>query len=162
MARERSFWSSIPGVLTGLAGVLTGVVGLLGLALSQGWLGDGRTEAQGGGSADETNEVVVISVEPERLELTKAPVGEATETVVVTNEGNESITVSTEVTGADASAFNADACNNGEIAPGRTCEVEVTFDAGVGSYGAVLVVSANDGEDAQEVRLEGRSGDILG
>lgn len=162
MARERSFWSSIPGVLTGIAGLLTGVGGLLGLSVSQGWLGDGSAEKDPEGPSASENEVVVISVEPERLVLTKAPVGEAVETVVVKNEGNGSVAVTTEVIGENASEFTAGTCNSGQIAQGRSCEVDVTFDAGFGTYQAILVVSANDGEDAQEVTLEGRSGDILG
>ncbi len=41
MGKAGSFWSSIPGVLTGLAGVLTAAVTLFTVALSQGWIGDG-------------------------------------------------------------------------------------------------------------------------
>lgn len=166
MAKERSFWSSIPGVLTGLAGLFTGVVGLLGLALGQGWLGDGPAEEVQGGSADETDEVVRISTEPDEVNLTKLPTRRAEETVTVSNDGTQSVTLSTDVDGENEAAFDADDgdCTRSEIPPQESCDVSVSFDAGLrpSPYQARLLVSANGGQDLQEVRLEGRSGEVLG
>ncbi len=161
MAKERSFWSSIPGLLTGLAGALTGVVGLLGLALSQGWIGDGSAEEeeQGGGGGPE---VVRISVEPEELSLTEP--GRTAGTVTVMNEGNQPVSVTTEVTGEGAAAFTVASgdCTRSEIAEGRTCTLEVTLDATTGRHQARLVVAAGGGEDNREVALSGTSAGLLG
>jgi hypothetical protein len=160
---ERAFWSSLPGILTGLAGILTAAVALLGLALSQGWIGDGGGEA----ANDSANggEVVRISVEPEPLEFTKVPGQEAVKTVTVTNEGTGPIMVTTEITGENEGSFSSDDkdCTRSEIAPEGTCTVAVTFDASasVRSYQASLVVSAEGDDDVQEVELSGRSGDLL-
>jgi hypothetical protein len=48
---DRAFWSSLPGVLTGLAGILTAGFGLVGLSVSQGWIGDGGTGTESSASA---------------------------------------------------------------------------------------------------------------
>ncbi len=167
MAKERSFWSSVPGVLTGLAGLVTGVVGLLGLALGQGWLGDGSAEeVQGGESANETDEVVRISTEPDEVSLTKLPSRRAERTVTVSNDGTQSVTLSTDVDGEDEATFDVDDrdCTRSEIPPQESCAVSVSFDAGLrpSPYQARLLVSANGGQDVQEVRLEGRSGEVVG
>ncbi len=149
-AKERSFWSSLPGLLTGLAGVLTGVVALLGLALNQGWIGDGPEEdSDGGGQA----EVVNISVEPESLELSEVPTQSA-KSVTVTNEGTGPVTLSTEIDGRDRGAFSDDDDCGGELPPEQSCKVTVRLSAGTGRYSATLVVSA-DGEQSGRVSLEG-------
>ena len=143
---ERAFWSSLPGLLTGLAGILTATVALLGLALSQGWIGDGGGEA------------VRISVEPEKLEFRGIPLpGSGEKVVEVLNDGNAPVTLATEITGDDADQFSSDGsdCTTSLLPPGRTCEVTVSLDES-GEASATLVISANDGELAQEVELEGR------
>jgi hypothetical protein len=151
-AKQRSFWSSIPGLLTGLAGVLTGVVGLLGLALSQGWIGNGTPEEAGSGNGED---VVRISVEPQALEFSELPV-QASKTVTVTNDGTGPIALTSEIDGEDMGEFSVDDGDcGGELPPGRSCSVTVTFDAGTGRYGATLVVSAEDGAQSEEVSLTG-------
>lgn len=165
MAKERSFWSSIPGLLTGLAGVLTGVVGLLGLALSQGWLGDGPAEESGGGQvAEETGAPVVrISVDPGELRFTKVPGVDAAKSVTVTNDGNVSVAVTATTSGEDEASFTADArdCTRSEIPPDEDCTIEVLFEGGPSpSYRARLVVSANGNQDVQYVELTAASADL--
>ena len=159
MAKERSFWSSIPGLLTGLAGVLTGVVGLLGLAANQGWLGEGKAEeGQGEGSG---SEVVRISVEPDEVSLTKVPLRDAKETLTVSNDGTEPVTVSTSLEGEDAETFKVDDgdCTRSAIPSGGRCDMSVIFDAGPrpSPYRASLEVAANGDEQVQQVVLEGIS-----
>ena len=151
---ERAFWSSLPGVLTGLAGILTAAVALLGLALSQGWIGDGGDEDS---SVDAGGEVVRISVEPEKLEFRGIPLpGSGEKAVEVLNDGTAPVTLTTEITGDDAGRFSSDGsdCTTSPLPPGRTCEVTVALDES-GAASATLVVSANDGDLAQEVELEG-------
>ena len=90
---ERAFWSSLPGILTGLAGILTATVALLGLGLSQGWIGGG---GGGDGSVDTGGEVVRISVEPETLEFRGIPLpGADEEAVEVVNDGTAPVTTQT-------------------------------------------------------------------
>ncbi len=149
-AKERSFWSSLPGLLTGLAGVLTGVVALLGLALNQGWIGDGpaQDDAPPGGE-----EVVRISVEPESLKLSEVPTQSA-KSVTVTNDGTGPVSLSTEIDGRDPEEFSADDDCGGELPPRQSCKVTVRLSAGPGLHSATLVVSA-DGEQSGRVSLEG-------
>jgi hypothetical protein len=147
---ERAFWSSLPGVLTGLAGILTAGFGLAGLSVSQGWIGDGGTGT----------EVVRISVEPASLELRKLPLQGADEaTVEILNDGAEPVALAAEVAGDDANEFRVDDadCVSSPLPAGRSCEVIVSFDAGSGDYEAILVISANGGDQVQEVDLEGTS-----
>lgn len=51
MSERGSFWSTVPGAVTGAAGVLTALVGLLTVALQLGWIGGGST---GGGTGPST------------------------------------------------------------------------------------------------------------
>jgi hypothetical protein len=147
---DRAFWSSLPGVLTGLAGILTAGFGLVGLSVSQGWIGDGGTGT----------EVVRINVDPPSLELRKLPLQDAPEeTLEVLNKGAEPITVATEVIGRNPGEFRVDDadCTASPLPAGRTCEVIVSFDAGSGQFEATLVISANGGDQAKEVDLQGNS-----
>ncbi|MGH9190178.1 MAG: hypothetical protein ACRD0Q_09140, partial [Acidimicrobiales bacterium] len=41
MSDNRNFWSTVPGLVTGLAGLLTGIVGLLTVSVQLGWVGGG-------------------------------------------------------------------------------------------------------------------------
>ena len=151
---ERAFWSSLPGILTGLAGILTATVALLGLALSQGWIGNG---GGGDGSVDAGGEVVRISVEPDSLEFRGLPLpGEVERAVEVLNDGTAPVTLEIEITGDDAGQFTSDGsdCTTSPLPPGRTCEVTVSLDES-GEASATLVISANGGELAREVDLEG-------
>lgn len=152
---ERAFWSSLPGILTGLAGILTATVALLGLALSQGWIGDGGGEDS---SVDAGGEVVRISVEPEKLEFGGIPLtGAGEKAVEVVNDGTAPVTLEIEITGDVAGQFTTDGtdCTTSPLPPGRTCEVTVSRDES-GAASATLVISANGGELAREVELEGK------
>ena len=52
MSDRGSFWSTIPGVVTGAAGVLTAIVGLLTVSVQLGWLGG---DGSGGGTTTSTS-----------------------------------------------------------------------------------------------------------
>lgn len=51
MSERGSFWSTVPGVVTGAAGVLTALVGLLTVSVQLGWIGGGDS---GGGTSSST------------------------------------------------------------------------------------------------------------
>ena len=51
MSERGSFWSTVPGVVTGAAGVLTALVGLLTVSIQLGWIGGGSS---GGGTGTPT------------------------------------------------------------------------------------------------------------
>jgi hypothetical protein len=179
--KEKSFWSTTSGVVTGIAGTLTGVVGIVTLAAQMGWIGgdggDGDDPARGqaGGSTVATAPTVpgnrsgaassgatsttpVFSVEPTSVEF--EPLGSREATVKVVNDGTAPITVqSPRVEGSNPSQFavTAPTCTGRDLAPGRSCEVEVTFTPRQsGTYKAELVIQVV-GARAQEVELSGQA-----
>ncbi len=153
MAEKGSFWSSLPGVLTGIAGLATAVVALLSLAASQGWIGGGGGDAgsAGGGAA-----TARLEVEPASLQFRAVPGAPKEQTVKVTNDGDAPAQLQRpEITGADAGQFEADAgdCSD-PLAAGLSCTVTVTFVGGLGDEAtATLVVTPENGRPAQ-VSLE--------
>jgi hypothetical protein len=152
MAEKGSFWSSLPGVLTGIAGLATAVVGLLSLAASQGWIG-----GDGGGDAGEGDAAPVVDVEPRAIEFQPVPTSREA-TVAVTNEGTGPFRVDQpQITGPDADRFDVDgsACTRKELPAGQSCDVVVTFDpGGPGRSSARLVVSVNDAAQSVQVPIE--------
>lgn len=156
MAEKGSFWSSLPGVLTGIAGLATAVVALVSLAVSQGWIGeDGGDGADPAGGDDAP---IRLEVEPSAIEFQPVPTARE-QTVTVTNDGTGPIQVDEpEITGADADRFEVDGgdCTSDSLPAGRSCEVVVAFDppSTPGSSSAMLVVSANDGARSVEVPIE--------
>ena len=161
MGKSGSFWSSIPGVLTGLAGVLTAVVTLVTLAFNQGWIGDGPAEdaaSDGAGEGGSAATAPDLGVEPESLRFRPTVLGAVTETVTVRNDGDQPFTVDpAELTGSDAGRFEVDddECAGAPLASGRSCTMSVTFDpGGIGDAEATLVVSVNGGQRSAEVALD--------
>jgi hypothetical protein len=177
---SRSFWSSIPGFITGLAGLLTGIVGLVTVALQLGWIG-GKSSSD----ADKTTTTVAVSTVPGQ---TTSGAGQGFSTTVTTGTGAftvdpasldfaalgpKELTVTVkntsaavpltvqvpEFTGTDASRFQATdvSCTKGPLEPNRTCQLKVTF-APTGTlrnYSATMVVSARGAARAVEVSVKG-------
>ena len=168
----KSFFSSMPGVITGVAGLLSAVAAVGGLAVQQGWIGDsgssdsgtvqtGRTNrgaegANTGGGGEATSEKTgTFDVDPSSVVF--QPVGSRDAEVKVSNTGDVPIEVeSPTITGADADRFDADdgSCS-GSLDPGRSCQLEVTFKPATGSFEAVLVVSADGAPKSAEVPIRG-------
>lgn len=151
---ERAFWSSLPGVLTGLAGILTATVALLGLGLSQGWIGDEDPDEGDNGSGDD--DTPVLSVDPPSITFRPAILGAVSQTVTIRNQSSTAVTLSSaRLDGEHPDRFEVnDRECSGELAGGRSCEVTVIFDpAGVGESSATLVVGVEDGDRFEEVTL---------
>ena len=181
VVKERSFWSTTSGVVTGVAGTLTGIVGIATVAAQLGWIGpsgdssesasptgaDGATsstvaggDGRGGAAAASrsgTRPEPVFSVDPSSVRL--AALGETTATVEVRNTGDVNLSVEgVTVEGADDNRFSvsAGACTRAVVAPGRSCGVEVSFSPeGGGTATATMVVDVRDAKP-QEVPLSGR------
>lgn len=159
---RRSFFRTIPGFLTGLAGVVSAGVGAVGLAVQQGWIGDGdkpstSTTVVGGqgGSGSRTGREGSFSVSPTSVSF--QPVGSREAAVTVRNTGDVALDLEEpEVTGSDAAQFEADSGTcTGTLGPGRSCQLEVTFRPKTGRSEALLVVSARGAPKATEVSLQG-------
>jgi hypothetical protein len=164
---KKSFFSSIPGLITGLAGLLTGIVGLVTVLIQLDVIGGkdaddpaavtttvaGQAPAAGGGVT--TTVAGRFRVEPASLRLQAA---EREKSVTVENTGPAPITVlAPDFTGADRSAFRADSgCSNVALAPGRTCTVKITLTptGPLKSYNARLVLEARGTPQQAEVPIE--------
>lgn len=167
---KRSFFATIPGLITGLAGLLTGVVGLVTVLIQLGVVGGNNASdstggptstsvAQGAGGGPSTTEVPRFVVNPTVLDF--AAGGPRTKTVTVRNESTSVLlnVQSPQITGAGRAQFtvSSGSCTS-PVGPGRTCELSVTFSPSgpLGTYQASLEVGAV-GARPQEVRITASS-----
>lgn len=183
VAKERSFWTTTSGMVTGVAGTLTGIVGIATVAAQLGWIGPeddasqsaakqpaaaGATsstevtpESRSSGSerasrGGDTTADPAFTVDPSALSF--QALGERTATVKLTNTGSVELNVEgITVDGADAGRFTVadSACTSANVDPGRSCEVEVSFSPqGNGTSKATMVIEVEDAP-AQEIPLSG-------
>lgn len=173
MSKGRAFFSTLPGVVSGVAGALTAIVGLLTVSVQLGWIGgdDGdnggspsatTTTVTGGGSAGgsatTSGGTGLLAVSPPRL--TFAALGSKEATVTVRNDGNGPVTLRPPtLDGPDRAQFSAaySGCPATPLEPGRSCPLRVTFSPTRGGrYQATLVVApASGATKAVEVAIEG-------
>lgn len=168
MSEKKSFWASIPGLVTGLAGLLTGLVGLVTVLIQLDIIGgddDAATPAAGvtttvaGGTAGTAGVTTTIggrlTAEPASLKLATT---EREKTVTVKNDSTAPLTVlKPEYTGQDRSAFSTDSgCTNVALQPGRSCslKVQLTPSTALKVYKATLVLEAKELPKAVEVPVE--------
>lgn len=163
--KGKTFFSTIPGLVTGLAGLLTGIVGLVTVLIQLDVIGgkDAATPAAGvtttvapGLAAGVTTTVsgrLVASPTPLKLAAT-----ERDKTVTVTNGSTATLTVQKpEYTGADRTAFITDSgCTNVALRPGSSCTVKVTLTPSgpLKTYRANLVLEAKEIAQVTEVPVE--------
>lgn len=165
---KRSFFATIPGVITGLAALLTGIVGLVTVLAQIGVLGGGSGGSSGitttvvGGGNTATAEAPRFTLSPSSLDFPAS--GARTKSVKVTNEsGSAPLLVSPpRITGTDRAEFSVSSGDcNAPLRAGSSCELQVTFSPSgtLRSYQATLEVSP-EGARTQEVRITASS--VLG
>ena len=168
----RSFWSTIPGLVTGLAGILTALVGLGALLVSLGVIGDKDSSSpspsqspaakgsgtsgatSGSGATDGSAEKVSFTVNRSDLALTAV---KTTDVITVTNQGNVALAVNKpELSGDDADKFTVDAtdCTATRVPVNGSCVLEVTYKGGLDAS-AVVAVSADDTSETAKITLTG-------
>ena len=169
---KKSFWSSIPGLVTGLAGLLTGVVGLVTVLIqldviggddsngaapgvSTTVAGNAATSPDGRPAGTPRTEAPAFTLSASTLEF--KPTEPREKEVTVRNTGSVPLSLSPpEVEGADRSQFSASlgTCS-GSIRVGGVCTLRVTFaPAGpLKTYTATLEVGAV-GAPADTVQLK--------
>ena len=170
--RSKSFWSTIPGLITGLAGILTAVVGLGTLLIQVGVIGgddgdsdtsrpgaattrpgDSGSDSSGGsdGSDGSGSARPEFTVAPDDLKLTA---GDKTGDVTVSNVGDTAFTIVAELTGPGADQFTLrrGTCGS-EVPENGSCKLTVEF-KGVLAATAELELTAR-GASPQQVDLEG-------
>lgn len=181
MAQKKSFWTTLPGFLTGLATVITAGLSLLAVF---GLAGDGNTKSSptpggespspsetgsqdrdsGGGAS--SGEETRVRLAPETLDFGRQTVGSASpdQTVTLTNIGTGEVAITdVQITGADMELFQVESNNCGDtIQPDYDCKVDVTFTPrSAGEFRAALVINHNADEGPTDVSLEG-TGALLG
>ncbi len=170
--KSKSFWSTMPGLITGLAGILTALVGLGTLLIQIGVIGgDGDSTAksgvtansrgtEGGNSQTQDSETPPASaakpsftVAPDDLKLTGT---DKEDTVTVSNTGTTALILATQVTGAGKDQFTVSKGSCGTQVPkGGSCSLTVSFKGALTPVKADLIVSASGASSSQEVKLEG-------
>lgn len=169
---RKSFWSSVPGLVTGLAGLLTGIVGLVTVLIQLDVIGGDNHSAEPAagvsttvapGTASTTAGGVVVSTTISgKLTATPSPLKLATtereKSITVTNDASGPLTVmKPEYTGDDKTAFSTDSgCTNVSLLPGRSCTVKVRLSSSsaLKVYKATLVLEAKELPRATEVPVE--------
>jgi hypothetical protein len=160
--RSKSFWSTMPGLITGLAGILTALVGLGTLLIQIGVIGGdngdsdtpavtrpGQTATTRAGAAPPDG-TAAFAVSPSSLELTPND----SETVTVENNGSKALSIQQPVlTGSGKDQFTVrSTCGHLEV--DDSCTVTVTFRGLAAS--ATMTIRASDGSP-KEVTLEGKA-----
>ena len=164
---KKSFFSSIPGLITGIAGLLTGVVGLVTVLIQLDVIGGGKdadapstavsTTVAGQAPAAGVTTTVAgrFVVAPASLQLQAT---EREKSVRVENTGASVLTVQApEVSGDDRAAFRADTgCSNVALRPGASCTLKITLTptAALKTYTAKLVIEARETPQVAEVPIQ--------
>jgi hypothetical protein len=173
---KRSFWSSIPGLITGLAGLLTGVVGLITLLVQQGVIGNSGSKTSSDGSTTTVTTAVTggtsgtivgggptatasgsFTLSPRSLDFPPADPKE--KSVTVKNTGSAVLTgFQTSLSGPDKGLFSVvlGDCSHSLVA-NLSCTMTVTFTpkpgAALQKYAATLQVTATGATRGDEVAL---------
>ncbi len=147
---NRSFWSSVPGLVTGLAGLLTGVVGLITLAVQLDLVGrdTAKPPATTGptlAGPSTTTGVASFTATPRTLDFAPTDPKEKTITIRNTSLTTELRLAAPLVTGKDEKQFTPGYGDcSAPVKPNLSCTMKVTFASGGGfrSYAAKLQLSA--------------------
>jgi hypothetical protein len=171
---KRSFFATIPGLVTGLAGLLTGIVGLVTVLIQLDVIGgDEETRSTGStadapagggaGGAPTTAEVGTFTVSPSTLNFGPADPKEKVVKVTNTSDSAKLTVEAPKVTGKDADRFTASRGDcSGPLAPNLSCNVRVTFapSGPLRTYEATIQIQATGAPRAAEVKVTASS--VLG
>lgn len=157
---DKSFFSGLHLVITGIAALITASVAVIGLSINQGWIGGTKTGGGAGtGTGTSGSTSVVTTAAPEfavnPTSLTLQPLQPTTVSVEVSNTGVVPMTVEPPtMTGTNAGRFTAQpqTCD-GPVDPGRSCQLQVTFNPAPGTFSAILVVQVAGAVRATEVPI---------
>jgi len=163
---KRSFFATIPGLVTGLAGLLTGIVGLVTVLIQLDVIGSDKdtlstgstadAPASGGAGATPTTEAGTFALSPSALNFGPADVKEKVVKVTNTSDSAKLTVLAPQVTGTDADRFTASRGDcSAPLAPNLSCNVRVTFapSGPLRSYEATVQIEATGAPRAAEVKV---------
>ncbi len=185
--KEKSFFQTTAGVVTGLAGILTGVVGLLTVGTQLGWIGGsggdgdnttattapadassqspgaagGQTATTGrsgtGAGSGTATAAPRFTVDPQSL--TFENLGPRDQQVTIENIGSSAISFDPpEITGANATQFSvANQTCGTRLAADSSCQLKVTFEPDRGGTYTATLAIQPVGASVKEVPLRGTS-----
>lgn len=178
--RNRSFWSTVPGLVTGMAGLLTAIVGFLTVSVQLGWIGGGKASndklssttttvasssstssssaTAGIGTPGVPGSTGSLSIQVEPQVLNFSALAAADKTLTITNRGSGDVSVLTPIIeGTGAAQFQVDDtdCTRAPLAPRDKCELKVTFTPSglAGGSSATLDISLSGGDRPTTVAL---------
>lgn len=157
---NRSFWSSVPGLITGLAGLLTGIVGLVTVLIQLGVVGSKGSSNASATATTATSTTATAPatfvVSPGALDFQPADPKVKAVTVRNTSSAGSIAVVAPTIVGDDGARFavSLDTCDR-PITAGLSCTVKVTFvpSGPLRTYKATLQLRAVEAARAQEVSL---------
>ena len=171
---KRSFFSTIPGLVTGLAGLLTGIVGIVTVLMQLNVIGgddsNGSTSGNGRGTVTSSpaggagaggqspaSEAGTFTVSPNPLNFGPADPKEKTLTVKNTSSTARLSVQTPRVNGKDDERFSTSSDCPGSLAPNLSCNVRVTFapSGTLRTYEATIQIQATGAARAAEVKVTG-------
>lgn len=175
MTEKKSFWSTIPGVVAGIATILTAGVALVSLLNSNGAgpqppvtetaSASPSAPATSGTSGGNGSGVVSLApkavIAPKRIDFGDLGSGRtASQAVTVTNSGTEYLVVEEAAIDSRSDVFTVDAedCLTEQtgIAPDDECEIEVTFGPqSAGSFAGFLEIEHSASGSPERIALSG-------
>jgi len=167
---RRSFWSSVPGLVTGRAGLLTAIVGLVAVLIQLGVIGGNDSKspagpstassapASGGGGAPTTTAPATFEVKPTTLDFAPTAAREQTVTVTNTSRSGTLTLFSPTLTGDDPGRFSVSGnCTGTAIPANGSCILKVMFTPASGAalkkYSATLRISVEETSRVADVTL---------
>ncbi len=172
-APNKSFFSGLTGLITGIAGIVTAAAALFGVAANQGWLrssstsnakpgatSGAATSQTTGGAAGPTGTTGSTSSATPRYAVDPSsivfqPIGATTASVKVSNTGEVPLTVEPPSVTGDTSHFSAsDHTCGSSVDPGRSCLLQVTFNKAPGTFTATLVVQVTGATRSTKVPIK--------
>jgi hypothetical protein len=160
---KKSFFSTVPGLITGLAGLITATVGLITVSTQMGWIGGNGN----GGDADRpTATTVAPGATTPALSFTVSPrqvtfggISGNEQRVTVQNTGSGPLRLEASITGANRDQFRiAQNDCTATLNAGLSCVVTVNFLAtrqGESTANLAVQPAGGTGPPGQEVALRG-------
>lgn len=171
MAEKRSFWATIPGVITGLATVVTAILGIRSFAINSGALRPaGLSPSQSASAASPSPVSTSPSFEggdsaavltPTSVEFGDQRIGTPSSPLrvsVVSAGAGPLVIESVDISGAaGAFAVSENTCRPGSsLKPRAKCEIALRFTpASAGSFAAVLSIAHSASDSPGKVPLQG-------
>ncbi len=168
---KKSFWSSVPGVVTGVAGVVGAVVGLITVLISLGVIGNsnssptvttlppsetsGATSGSGAGTGGSPTTVAKGSFTVDTDSLTLSLL-KPEDSVTVSNNGKVPLSLGLPQVSGDKDRFTIVArdCTSSALGPGKSCSIKVTLNGPGAAGSATMVVSADAAASTTTVKLK--------